>query len=56
MKKVTRTQSIVDDRPHVVVLEQVHGDVLADSDVDELVGRVDEVEDGGLESISAVIY
>jgi hypothetical protein len=42
----TCSQSFIDDRPHFVILEQVHRDVLADRDVDELLGRVDQAEDG----------
>ena len=43
----TFSQSLVDGRPHFVVLEQVHRDVLADRDVDELLGRIDQAQDRG---------
>ncbi len=32
--------------PEFIVLEEVDGDVLADRDVDELFGGVDQVQDG----------
>ena len=30
-----------------VLLEEVHGDILADSDVDELLGRINGANNGG---------
>ena len=42
----TCPKSVINHRPRFVLLEQVHGHVLPDGDVDELLGRVNGIDDG----------